>query len=206
MSRSRISIYVLTTLTVALIGLTSFARAGESAPTSPLELLREHRVYGQPNPDAPQELSQYAFLIGDWSCTTKFLTQDGKTYNEGTADWIGVYVLNGYAIQDYWIGNGPQGKKFYGTNIRSYDRAKGKWLNRWLPAGTLQWKSFESELVNDTMVMTGGEGTSPRGDFIDRNTFYDIGPNSWRWRKDRSFDKGKTWVEGIGFIEAKRKN
>ena len=54
------------------------------------------------------------------------------------------------------------------------------------------------------MVMTGGEGTDQRGDFIDRNTFYEIKENSWRWRKDRSYDGGDTWIEGVGFIEATR--
>ena len=52
--------------------------------------------------------------------------------------------------------------------------------------------------------MTGGGGSDANGEFIDRNTFYDIGPDSWKWRKDRSYDGGKTWFEGIGFIEATR--
>ena len=181
-----------------------WAHAGESEATSPLELIREHHAFGHPNPEAPAQLSQFAFLIGDWSCTTKFMKQDGKSYREGTAEWIGVYTLDGCAIQDYWIGHGPQGKDYYGTNIRSFDQKTGKWTNRWLPAGTLQWSSFESEMKDGKMVMIGGGGTSPRGDFISRNTFYEIGPDSWRWRQDRSYDQGKTWFEGVGFIDAKR--
>ena len=54
------------------------------------------------------------------------------------------------------------------------------------------------------MVMTGGAGKDGFGEFIDRNTFYEIGEDSWRWREDRSYDGGGTWVEGIGTIEAKR--
>ncbi len=54
------------------------------------------------------------------------------------------------------------------------------------------------------MVMTGGEGTDPNGDYIDRNTFHDIQADSWSWRKDRSYDGGKTWLEGVAVIRAVR--
>jgi len=41
-------------------------------------------------------------------------------------------------------------------------------------------------------------------DYVDRNVFHEIRGDSWKWRKDRSFDGGKTWVEGVSFIEAHR--
>lgn len=52
--------------------------------------------------------------------------------------------------------------------------------------------------------MTGGEGRDARGACIDRNTFHDIADDRWSWRKDRSYDGGKTWIEGVGFIDATR--
>lgn len=205
MSACRTTLGILAILLATLVTSPTSSHATDASATTPLELLRAKGVYGQLNPEAPAETAQFSFLIGDWACTTRFMKQDGKSYREGTAEWIGVYVLNGYAIQDYWIGHGPQGKDYFGTNIRSYDQKKGKWMNRWLPAGTLQWSSFESEMKDGKMVMIGGGGTSPRGDFISRNTFYEIGPDSWRWRQDRSYDDGKTWFEGVGFIDAKRR-
>ena len=55
-----------------------------------------------------------------------------------------------------------------------------------------------------TMVMTG-EGKDGQGRaFVDRNVFYDITAESWKWRKDRSFDGGETWIEGVGHIHATR--
>lgn len=53
------------------------------------------------------------------------------------------------------------------------------------------------------MVMTGGEGTDPRGEFVDHNVFYGIGGDAWRWRKDRSWDRGDSWLEGVGFIDCR---
>jgi hypothetical protein len=158
--------------------------------------------YGTLNPGAPPQTAQYAFIIGKWDCATRFLTQPGE-YSEGHATWTGSYILDGWAIQDLWAADTPEGIR-RGMNIRSFNPASGKWDNRWLSQGNLQWKYFESEMVGDTMVMIGGEGTDQRGDFVDRNTFYEIKEDSWRWRKDRSWDGGETWFEGIGFIEATR--
>lgn len=156
-----------------------------------------------PNPKAPEQTAQFAFLVGDWDCKTRFMGADG-TYNEGRATWSGEFILDGWAIQDFWVSERPDGTHFEGTNIRSFNPESGKWDNRWLPQGNLQWKYFEAEQVGETLVMTGGEGEDSRGAFVDRNTFYDITDDHWLWRKDRSYDGGKSWVEGVGYIEARR--
>ncbi len=163
------------------------------------------RDFGRLHPQAPPETEQYAFLIGEWSCTTRFQKPDGSgEFNEGHATWTGEYILDGWAIQDLWVRRLADGREFHGTNIRSFNPETKKWDNRWLPAGSLQWVYYESEMQADTMVMTGGEGSDPFGDYVDRNTFSEITPEHWRWRKDRSYDGGKTWREGIGYIEATR--
>jgi len=177
-----------------------FAAALLASLLSPATLAGDRQT---PNPAAPAETSQYAFLIGEWECTTRMMGPD-RNYVEGRATWIGRYILDGWAIQDLWESETPEGSRFQGTNIRSFDPATGKWDNRWLPQGSLQWKEFESEQRGETMVMIGGEGTDAVGSFIDRNTFHDIRSDSWRWRKDRSYDGGETWFEGVGFIEARR--
>lgn len=156
-----------------------------------------------PHPDAPEETAQFAFLIGAWDCKTRFMLPDGS-WNEGRARWTGEYILDGWAIQDTWVSPLPEGGRFMGTNIRSFNPRTGKWDNRWLPQGTLEWKHYEAERRGESMVMTGGEGEDARGAYIDRNTFHDIGENAWKWRKDRSYDGGESWVEGVGFIEATR--
>ena len=158
-----------------------------------------------PNPSAPTETEQFAFMVGEWSCTTKGLQQDGTYTAPGTAKWKAWFILDGWAIQDEWISNQPSGSVFKGTNIRSYNPKIGKWECRWLPMGSLQWRHFVAEKVGGTVVMTM---VSPERDasglYIDRNTFHNISKSSWSWRKDRSYDGGKTWTEGIFLIEAVR--
>lgn len=159
---------------------------------------------GGPNPAAPEETAQFAFIVGEWNCITRFMKPDGSGHNEGRATWTGYWILDGWAVQDDWVSDLGQGKKGLGTNIRSFNPETGLWDNRWLAAGSLQWSWFSSEQVGDTMVMTGGGGTDAFGEFIDRNIFHDIEEDSWSWRKDRSYDGGETWIEGIGYIEATR--
>ena len=73
------------------------------------------------NPEAPPETEQFAFMLGEWECTTRFMKPDGSGYNEGRARWTGHYTLNGWAIQDDWIGYGPAGQENHGLNIRSFN-------------------------------------------------------------------------------------
>lgn len=171
--------------------------------TSPSASASDDAPFGTLSPKAPPETAQYAFLIGEWRCRTKYMRPDG-TFSEGTATWTGRYILDGWAIQDVWESPQPDGTVFQGTNIRSWNPEIGAWENRWLPQGTLQWKRFESSMVDGTMVMTGGTGVDPLGSFVDRNTFHEITEDSWTWRKDRSWDDGETWIEGVGWIYAER--
>jgi hypothetical protein len=91
------------------------------------------------NPEAPAETAQFEFLVGAWDCTTKFMKPDGSGYSVGRAKWSGAYILDGWAIQDVWIGYSPEGKENHGTNIRTFNPKKKKWDNRWVAAGNLQW-------------------------------------------------------------------
>lgn len=157
------------------------------------------------HPDAPPETDQFGFLIGTWDCTTRSMGPDGQLGPVGKATWTGYYILDGWAIQDDWIGERPDGSRVYGTNIRSFNPENGYWDNRWLAQGNLRWVYFRADRVDDTMVMVGGEGEDARGAFIDRNVFYDIGADAWKWRKDRSWDGGESWLEGVAHIEARRR-
>ncbi len=103
-----------------------------------------------PHPAAPSETSQFGFLIGERRCTALRL-QPGGTYVEGApADWNGRYILDGWAIEDEWISQLPDGTPFRGINIRSFNPETRKWDNRWLATGSLQWQYFEAEQVGET--------------------------------------------------------
>ena len=186
---------ILLAIVLVTVGVSAAAEVPGAGP---------FKGWGSLHPKAPAETSQFAFMVGEWNCTTKSLMPDGKTFTEGKATWIGYFILGGWAIQDDWISFGPNGQAVHGTNVRSFNPRTREWDNRWLAAGSQQWKYYAATKVGETMVMIGGEGKDPRGPYIDRNVFYDISADRWRWRKDRSWDGGTTWFEGVSFIEARR--
>jgi hypothetical protein len=188
-------------LTICLIGTLSLSPLPTLLAESPVSTA-EPAVAGL-NPAAPPETTQFAFLIGEKRCTTQQLKPDGTYTDGGAADWNGRYILDGWAIEDEWISQLPDGTPFRGINIRSFNPETRKWDNRWLPTGNLQWKYFEAEQVGDTMVMIGGEGEDHFGSYIDRNIFSNTGNEGFDWRKDRSYDGGVSWLEGVARIECR---
>jgi hypothetical protein len=69
--------------------------------------------------------------------------------------------------------------------------------------GSATWTGYW--ILGGWAIQDDWERALPGGwDYVDRNVFHEIRSDSWKWRKDRSFDGGKTWVEGVSFIEARR--
>lgn len=162
--------------------------------------------FGQVHPAAPEETAQFSFLIGEWSCSIRRMQKDGTLGQPTAATWTGRYILDGWAIQDEWISTDAQGKLSHGMNVRSFNQETSKWDNRWLASGSLRWLSFQSEQLGDRMVMTSEPRHDAKGrPFLSRNVFHDISNDAWRWRQDRSFDGGETWLEGVAVIEARLK-
>jgi hypothetical protein len=45
--------------------------------------------FGEPHPDAPPELSRFAFLIGNWRCDAKVRINGGE-WQTFPAEWRGI--------------------------------------------------------------------------------------------------------------------
>jgi hypothetical protein len=163
------------------------------------------RHLGLRNPAAPPEAEQFAFLVGEWRCAVRRLQADGTRVAGPEARWTGYWILDGWAIQDDWVAPGPDGAPFRATTIRSFDPAAGRWTVRRLPQGALRWTDASAERVGDTLVLTGAPAVDPEGrSCLERATFYDIASDSFRWRQDRSYDAGATWIRGVVEVEARR--
>jgi hypothetical protein len=55
--------------------------------------------FGSRHPEAPAEISQYEFMIGEWSCTERFRQADGS-WSEFDSLVRSRYFLNGNAIMN----------------------------------------------------------------------------------------------------------
>jgi hypothetical protein len=163
--------------------------------------------YGKPNPKAPPELSQFAFIIGEWRCDVRVKGEDG-TWQTYRATWVGRYILDGYVIADeYRMTNQAGDVIVQGMNFRSYNVATRTWVMRWLDATRSFWVELGPEELGGVRVNPGTitfnliDRFAP--DAMSRVTFSDISANQFTWREDKSLDQGGTWTEFV-VIEAHR--
>jgi hypothetical protein len=104
----------------------------------------EQRV-DKPNPNAPAELSRFAFLIGRWQFDAKYRSANGE-WLAFDGMWLGHYILDGYAIADEYRMIGSSGELIVlGMNFRIYDSAKQVWNIKWLNALEGTWTDLTSE-------------------------------------------------------------
>ena len=84
------------------------------------------------NPKAPEALSHFAFLIGQFKCEAKLKSSDGS-WQIFHASWSGRFILDGYVIADEYTMTGPRGELVVvGMNFRTYDVAQQMWNIKWL--------------------------------------------------------------------------
>jgi len=173
------------------------------------ESTNRDKEYGTPNPKAAPELSQFAFIIGEWRCDARMKGEDG-TWQSYRATWIGRYMLDGHVIADEYRMTNQTGELIvHGMNFRSYSIERKTWVMRWLNATGSFWLELGPENL-------GGIRVAPKTitfNFIDtfapdaltRVTFSNIIENHFTWSGERSLDQGKTWTEFM-VIEAHRTN
>jgi hypothetical protein len=163
--------------------------------------------YGNPNPEAPPELSQFAFIIGKWNCDVRVKAEDG-TWQAYQATWVGRYILDGFVIADeYRMANQAREIVVQGMNFRSYSAEKKTWVMRWLDATRSFWVELGPEELGGVRVNATAitfhliDRFAP--DAISRVTFSNISANHFTWREDKSLDQGRTWTDFV-VIEAHR--
>jgi hypothetical protein len=183
-----------------------FAQSANRITQKDAQAMNHDKEYGNPNPKAPPELSQFAFIIGNWRCEARLKGEDG-TWRPYQATWVGRYILDGYVIADEYRMTDQTGELIlHGMNFRSYSVEKKTWVMRWLNA-----TGFWLELGPENL---GGVRVSPKSitfNFIDtfapdaatRATFSNISESHFTWTGERSLDQGKTWAEFM-VIEAHR--
>lgn len=111
--------------------------------------------YGSPHPDAPIELREYEFLIGDFDITLSMWQVDAWVQRPQHARWNGRYILGGRAVMDEWYSVEPaiDPATNVGVNVRMYDPAEKIWENMWLSTGNHQTADIKSQMRDGKMLM-----------------------------------------------------
>lgn len=161
--------------------------------------------FGHPNPNAPKELQQFAFIIGSWRCESTIKQPDGKwtTYK---ATLVGHYILDGYAIADEFRQFGPAGELMqYGQNYRSYNRENG-WVMKWQDALNSTWLDLGPPELGGVLFSSGMFSFKhhvPPGPAaklfpaytLFRVRIFNISKQHFSWRAEVSMDGGLSWSE-----------
>jgi hypothetical protein len=162
--------------------------------------------FGELNTQAPDELAQFAFLIGRWRCEAKVQSADGK-WQTFEAAWLGRFILDGYAIADEYGMTDSSGKLIVlGMNFRTYDAGKQTWNIKWLNALTGAWVDLGSQELGGVSF----DGQSIKYAFREpvaahaytRATYTNISETHFTWLGEKS-DDGKAWSEFMA-VEAYR--
>lgn len=137
-----------------------------------------------PAADRAAQMGLYGWLIGDWTFDATVHLDDGATHH-GKGETHFVWALDGRAIQDVWILPGA----FYGTTLRVYDPALDAWHILWNDPLKQYYTRQLGRARGPDIVQ---EGQTDQGVPV-RWSFTEITPDSFRWRGERSSDKGATW-------------
>ena len=143
------------------------------------EASQEH-PYGQPNPEAPSQISDWAPLIGESICTS-ISRGNGQEWGEPTEMiWRWKYIMNGHAVQDETM----KEDKTYAGSIRQYIPDSAKWYVHFysfpFPSTTLP--AWEGGLQDDGKIILYRDQTAPNGmEGKYKINFYDITDESFKW-------------------------
>lgn len=149
----------LSALMTALSGLAIAAcTSSPIAPSEDPEITAAPSCdYGSAHVNAPPELAQFAFLIGDYDITSHVMTAQGwSPPRPGPhARWNGRYSLNGMTITDEWYDPNPESDPNAprGVNVRLYDAEAGIWKMMWISTTGAQVQDLRAEMRDGKLTM-----------------------------------------------------
>ncbi len=159
------------------------------------------------NLDAPSQLSAFSFLVGDWTCDVRVRQTDGSIIH-WSAEWIGRYILEGYAIMDQYKMVDTTGRLVVsGFNIRTYNSKTNPWNMKWFEALSSTWLDLGPQLLGGVEISESSIvfKTQYAPNEIQRIKFFNISKTHFDWSADISNDKGHIWKDSVILISANRK-
>ena len=135
--------------------------------------------YGQPHPDAPEQIKDYAPLIGACDCKSTSRKQDGTWNAPVDMVWKWKYIMNGKAVQDETL----KADGSHSGSIRQFIADSSKWYVHYYtskaPTTTLStWTGNKK----DGKIVLYKDHTAPNGTpGYYRLSFYDISKTGYKW-------------------------
>lgn len=133
--------------------------------------------FGLPNPAAPQQIAQFAFIIGKSDCTEERLNNATGEWQSSARTWDGHYIMNGFGIFD-----SGKSASSANSNIRVYDESRGQWQVTFFAMPSYSSSVWKGGLESENMVLKQPQqapGTSLDG--FSTLTFSNISNQGFEW-------------------------
>jgi hypothetical protein len=143
--------------------------------------------------------ADFDYLLGDWEFTTV-----SKKFGKGRGYWSAARLVTGQILDEFRI-VGDNGETYYvTTTVRAFNAALDRWeLVGMEGAGGLQDIGTGYRKGNEVHIEQKF-GVAAQNPSTLRIRYYNIQPDRFSWRADRSDDGGKTWISDDQQIEARR--
>ena len=162
------------------------------------QMVRDDPLIYQPDPDSPilsrnpsldDEGEAFDFLIGDWDVviTWEPINNPKDTYR---AKWHNHWVIDGHVVMQEW-----RGPSLTGAEFRFFDTKTKTWTGRNIYVDGA-WRDTEAVTDGDKLIVTIFGHNQARGDFLNRETYFNISKDSFEMKSDISLDDGKNWRKG----------
>lgn len=164
--------YVATCLMILTFHFTALAQYGYEP--------NEDNPFGEVNPNAPEQITDFAPLIGKSECTSQNRAQDG-TWNEPVDMlWTFKYIMNGMAVQDETLKKDGA----HSGSIRQFNADSLKWYVHYYSSSTAPpiLASWEGEKKDNGNIVLYREQAAPNGtEGFYRITFSEISDARFEW-------------------------
>ena len=135
--------------------------------------------YGAPHADAPEELAQFDFLIGDYTIAAHQWKDEAWSPPAPIppARWNGRYIMGGMMIEDEWYGIDPgiAHDAPRGVNVRMWDAEDQEWDMMWVHTMGRKVQDLRAKFIDGKLTMW--QVYPEREDF--KAYFERTGPDTW---------------------------
>ncbi|HFA47415.1 MAG TPA: hypothetical protein ENJ95_00200 [Bacteroidetes bacterium] len=158
--------------------------------------------YGQPNPEAPNEIKDYQPLIGICDCKSYKLGKDNEWQSAVNMTWEFKYIMNGMAVQDQTL----KEDGIHSGSIRQFNADSSSWYVHYYTTaiaspGLRAWKGGKK---GDEIILYSSQ-KSPNGiDGFYKIRFFNISDKGFNWLGEW-VDKDETIAFPTWKIECKKR-
>lgn len=163
----------------------------------------------QPATAPAHEAGQFDFLVGQWELEVTPKASGLAAMIHGapklTGSWKAWRAFDGHGISDELrIVDGSGNPVALSHAQRVYDSAGRRWVIGTLDVYRARFSNATAQWQDGEMRSSGSGIGADGKPYLTRGRFYEIGPDRFRMRQDRSLDNGATWEEGTLVLSARR--